>query len=60
MPKFKYKKQILELIALVDQYGYWSQEVLNYNTALELHKRQYVNNIIHGYEKGRIKKEDII
>lgn len=58
--KYKYKKQILELMKLVDQYGYWSNEVLMYNMSIEFHKRNYINNIIHEYEKGRIKREDII
>jgi hypothetical protein len=58
--KYKYKKEIFKLIELTDQYGYWSNEVLEYNKTLPYHKVSYINSVIHEYEKGRIKKEDII
>lgn len=57
--KFKYKKQILELMNLVDQFGYWSDEVLEYNKTLKYHIMRYINQIAQQYEKGTIKKEDI-
>jgi hypothetical protein len=58
--QYKYKKEIFKLIELSEKYGYWSNEVLEYNRSLPLHKVSYINNVIHNYEKGRITKENII
>jgi hypothetical protein len=57
--KIKYKKEFLQLVNLAEKYGYWSAEVLKYNSSVPMHKRDYINNLFHGYEKNYITMEDI-